>query len=556
MAATGAGLLLMTLPAVRDAVLSFVRPLTAWDRYGRGLALVFAVYGLAFLASACWSARETLRGAPLPGRLAAAFRRTAAGLRTGWRASSGLGGMKPGDSAGLAAALAIGLGLRTYFLSLPLRYDECRTFLQFVNRSARDLFSYTEPNNHVMHTLLVKLSTRVWGSSPLPIRIPALLASVASIALIYRVARDMDRESGTLSALAAAVFPYLVLFGSIARGYSLSVALMSALILVGSGYLRNAGRGRVCLFAALSALALWTMPSMAFAFSGLLVWIAAVLMIRRQRLAEIFRGFLFPCLLWTSAFTFVLYTPVIIASNGVGPIVANRFVTPQPFGEFLRRLPGHLRQTWGDYTRDVPAGAIAAISLLALWGLYRSFRKRQWAAALLLPASIFGSAAVLFLSHRIPFPRTWIFLVPAVLVTADYGLSGLTKKWAPPGKALLRTGLVAAAAFTAFHLMAIGAIGRYPDVGTFPEAPAIATFLKSRVNPWDRIRARVPADEVMKFYLWTEGIAHDRRAKDKGAGRNHYYIVKPSRYGIEKLTDRPVEKIFALGDAEVYRAKR
>ena len=212
-------------------------------------------------------------------------------------------------------------------------------------QNRRGPFQLAQPNNHVLHTLGVKLSTLVWGSHPLSIRIPAFLAALVSIALVYRVAREMDGSSGLLSALATAVFPYLVLFGSIARGYSLLIALMLALVLMGSGYLRNPTRGKILPFAAVSALGLWTIPSMLFAIAGLFVWIAAVLLIEKRGLANLFRRFLIPCASLTMAFTFILYTPVIIASNGIRMILRNRYVTPQPFAEFLRDIPDHLKKT-------------------------------------------------------------------------------------------------------------------------------------------------------------------------------------------------------------------
>jgi hypothetical protein len=57
----------------------------------------------------------------------------------------------------------------------------------------------------------------------------------------------------------------------------------------------------------------------------------------------------------------------------------------------------------------------------------------------------------------------------------------------------------------------------------------------------------------MKFYLWYNGVVHDRRRKEKNIPRNHYLVIKPSRYGPAELTNRPVVKLLDLGDAEVYQ---
>ena len=141
LASIGAGFLLMAIPPVRERILPALSPSTPWNKYADGLALVGLSYGLAFCALALGSAVMILKGGSLTRRV---FPPSAApGLDSKMKRPflPGLFAAKPGGLSGLSAALIIGFGLRAYFLALPLRYDECMTFLQFVNRTAEDLFS-------------------------------------------------------------------------------------------------------------------------------------------------------------------------------------------------------------------------------------------------------------------------------------------------------------------------------------------------------------------------------------------------------------------------------
>ena len=64
-----------------------------------------------------------------------------------------------------------------------MRYDESVSFLIFVKETISRAFYYPVPNNHVLNTLLEKLSCAVVGTSPVAIRLPAFIAGVAHSAI-------------------------------------------------------------------------------------------------------------------------------------------------------------------------------------------------------------------------------------------------------------------------------------------------------------------------------------------------------------------------------------
>ena len=51
--------------------------------------------------------------------------------------------------------------------------DEADTYLWFAGREAKWIW-YPFPNNHVLNTLLIWLSTHVFGTAALTVRLPAL----------------------------------------------------------------------------------------------------------------------------------------------------------------------------------------------------------------------------------------------------------------------------------------------------------------------------------------------------------------------------------------------
>jgi hypothetical protein len=87
---------------------------------------------------------------------------------------------------GLLALLIIGLLIRLHFISRAMRYDEAWTVLHYALRPLHvAISSYTAPNNHIFHTLLVHTAFVLLGNKPYILRLPALLAGLALIPVSY-----------------------------------------------------------------------------------------------------------------------------------------------------------------------------------------------------------------------------------------------------------------------------------------------------------------------------------------------------------------------------------
>ncbi len=70
----------------------------------------------------------------------------------------------------------IALAIRLAHVRQTMRHDEAYTFLHYAKAPlASALSDYTYPNNHIFHTLLVWISTRLFGPSEVAIRLPAFI---------------------------------------------------------------------------------------------------------------------------------------------------------------------------------------------------------------------------------------------------------------------------------------------------------------------------------------------------------------------------------------------
>lgn len=454
----------------------------------------------------------------------------------------------------LCIALFAGIIVRSYFLVQPMRGDEAYTFLVFANHGVAALFDYSAPNNHVLNTLLIRLLTQLWGGSPAIIRFPAFLASLAAIPLVFHLARALVpwKHAGVLTAGGVAIFPYLVLYGTNARGYSL---LVLCTLLLAVGGFRLVQRGPAwqdsVLLALPAALGMFAIPVMLFPLTGLFCWLVCLLWIRKSSFKEMIFRFALPFSFSTVLFTLVFYSPVIYVSHGLEPLISNKFVAPQSWSDFRLQLFPQLQHSFDELVRDVPVGALIAILVLALIGAYGSLKSRHWAALLLLPLLLLGATLVLVFQHTVPYARTWIYLLPFVLLVADLGLAFLLENLPEGLGASVKIALALGMLFFVVNLMSANIIALYPDTSAFPEAPVAVEYLKPFLEPGDRVRMTSTADWSVNYYFWAKGVL-----LQPGDNGRVFYIVKKSRGSIEEMTGRPVIKLFEMGDMAIYQGQK
>lgn len=114
---------------------------------------------------------------------------------------------------------------------IPITHDEAGTILNFSTQPVWDIVTFKDPvpNNHILHTLLVKACTWIFGYGEFACRLPNLVGGImywifGSLVLLKITGQSWGWTLVGLTFLIAN--PYLIEFFGLARGYGLSIAWM------------------------------------------------------------------------------------------------------------------------------------------------------------------------------------------------------------------------------------------------------------------------------------------------------------------------------------------
>ncbi len=322
-----------------------------------------------------------------------------------------------------------------------LTHDESWTWTQFASGGPWDIFGRYAPNNHVLHSLLMWGSARLFGPHEFSLRLPALLGGVLCLAALLRLSRRWFHHGGLalLFFSALALNPLFLDYFVQARGYSLMLAglawgawWLSASVEGRAFAPRRAVRGSVAV-----GLALATVPSCAFAAVGLGGATAARALRRGGRLLPVLGAVALPGLAIAGA---ILGAPLLHAnpaqfhfgasspwSTALGIASASLTHLPPPYGS--------LSGTMEILVPPVAAVLLGAAFLLVIAGLGELFGRAR-------PARFFAAAFTLQVvavalgvwAFELPWPRERTALDLMMM-----GTLGLGEAWAVAGRSSLRT---------------------------------------------------------------------------------------------------------------------
>ena len=127
--------------------------------------------------------------------------------------------------------LAAVLSMSVYrAVTQSLTIDEAFTYNDYVAVPWEQARLHVDPNNHVLHTLLAKVSVGWWGPSEWAIRVPSLTGgAIYMLAALGLVLAVFGGSWTTVLVFCALVLNPIVLdYMSAARGYSLALGLQFA----------------------------------------------------------------------------------------------------------------------------------------------------------------------------------------------------------------------------------------------------------------------------------------------------------------------------------------
>lgn len=431
-----------------------------------------------------------------------------------WRAE------EPSHRCALALLFLLGVALRLAFLFQPIVQDEATTYVYFASQPlSTGLSHYTLPNNHLFHTLLVHLSTRMFGNNPSVIRLPALLAGILIMPLAYLVARRIfNKHAAVISLALTATSAYMVYYSVYARGYTIQTLIFLVLILTALNIMRADRLRPWVAFVALSALGFYTVPTMIYFFGALSLWMLLSVWYGDSVIKKsTFVGKLALSCLATALITALLYLPVFIAS-GFKALALNGHAIPLGWSRFVHKflaMPGGLWKYW-HWGFPLPVAIMVCGGFLASIVLYRRIARTRVNLALV----VFAWFGVLIVAQRVmPFERTWLPFLPLY-----YGCSaaGLYYAWSYVRDAIRkkragrsRTGPSLTGAFLYVLVLWLGVSvlvfqsafqPRSLAVISFKDAEKVATCLEGTLQRGDLVYLEPYPRKPLEYYFQKHGI--------------------------------------------------
>jgi 4-amino-4-deoxy-L-arabinose transferase-like glycosyltransferase len=431
---------------------------------------------------------------------------------------------------------------RFVWLERPLEHDEAFTYYVFGRLPLRyALADYTYPNNHIFHTLLLKLSVGILGNASWAMRLPAFLFGSAAAPLLYGFARHSTRKRWTalLAGILAALYPYMIDYSVNARGYSLAAAFTILAAWLAWGTMQHKNRLLWLLFSLTLILGLYNLPVMLLPAGGLFTWLFLNGLLGNFSSAYRRWGwikFLIISGILIILGTLLVYLPVFLYS-GVESLLANPHVAPLNPSEFLPTLTDRLKDIWQEWQAGFPYWITLPAFALILLGIIRFDRKSR------TPVSIYLSLVLFLVLYSILqkpnlWPRVIYYFTPFLMLALAFGLDGLAAALTNlrPHQPRLPAWLIPAAGALLLILSLLQAPNYSPLASRLKgETETIAQQLATLWQPDTLILIDYPQDMAFSVYMERLGLP-PAAVRWESPFRGAYIILnKPEKQTLESV---------------------
>jgi uncharacterized membrane protein len=410
-----------------------------------------------------------------------------------------------------------------------MTHDESYTFIVFGSTSIFNIITnYGLPNNHILNSLLIFISTRLFGFQPWVIRLPALLAGLLGIPVTYGLAKALyDRATALLAALMIAILPGAILYSTAGRGYSL-VALFTLLTLWLAIYVRkNRNWFAWSLLVLFTALGFYAVPVMLFPFGVVFAWLFFENLIADPGEYGSKFGFVKYWLvagIFSAALVLILYTPIFIYS-GIAKVFANQWVLPEGWQGYIASIPSHILSVWKQWM----AGSSAVWAVILGLGFILGLVFHRWLSQVRFPtqmAAFLWVAGLLLYQRPSIDPKIVVFLQAPFCIWCAAGIIGLLRDTRL--KFIHKLPVSTLVLGIAILPFAINAIQMLPTISQRwsskgPEEEAVL-FIKNQIEPNDLIIIDAPFDTALWYYSLYYGVGDTSRF-DKRRPFDHLYVI-------------------------------
>lgn len=402
----------------------------------------------------------------------------------------------------LAFVIGVAAWIRLQYMTLPMRCDESFTYLLARTGLVHVLSDYSLPNNHILHTILVFVSTHIFGGVEWAVRLPAFLSGLFLCFLVFLVSFRVFKSAyaGIFSSVFVCISPILIGYSANGRGYTMQACFMAILLGLAEWVRRTQLDERseqeaklaITTFTTTIALCLYLLPTSLY----IIVCAISVLALednllpnwRRTRIAigsSVYGG----------AIALFLYSPAMFRS-GPTALLANRFIVR---ADSIQPTLDSLRQAWISETAGWPGIATGLLIVLICLGIIiERFNRRLFVGLLLI-------LLLAILQHGAPPARIWVFLavVPPIIVSAVFSrLMGYTPAGGQKYLATALLGLILLLGSVQVQTASTWTVLN-SQMDTLPESKVVSDLMRSQVKDGDAVFLDASYAPPVRYYLLT-----------------------------------------------------
>jgi len=419
--------------------------------------------------------------------------------------------------ASLIFIFIVSVVIRALYLNQPLRGDEATTFIEYALKPFYTILSdYNSMNNHILHTLFIHFSYKIFGIELWAMRLPAFIFGLLIIPMSYITARIFYNKHVAIisSAVVSASF-LLIGFSSNARGYTMISFFFLAILCLAKYLKDNNNTFGWLLFCILSAIGFYTMPLMIYPFGIIIVWLILSILFKDIKIPQktLLKN-IFLSIFTIIILTIILYLPVFIKTGFEHAIAINLNKT-RTWSEFFNAYLILAKDVWQEWNTDIPMILKYFFVFSFLISLISHRKIASHRVSLLAPIIIWCIPVILILQKDTPvFSRYWIFLIPIYIIIFSSGvfyIINLVLYKVKSKKSLIfiiiSFLLVVGLSFSVYMSKSVLSSN---EGGSFREAEEITLMLKDKLDENDALLSTYwLAEAIFKYYFEKHGISPD-----------------------------------------------
>ena len=412
--------------------------------------------------------------------------------------------------------------IRLYFINGPLRYDEGFTYYYFSQKPFYLTMSFYEyPNNHIFHSLLVKISCLIFGDSAVSLRLPALFFGVTLIPIVYLYVGKLFSKSAALLAISLiAISSVLISYSVNARGYSLLFSAFVLLLVLVEILKRENNKFLWTLFILIQVIGIYTIPIMLYECMIVNSYFIFTGVFRKIELSYLSSKIVLKSALTVAVLSVLFYLPVYLLM-GSEAIVANEYVKSRSYFEVFAILPDQMNYMLKYFTMDFPLW----LNIVLVGGIGTALfifkQSRQ-----LFVTILFFLVFIFVIQRVIPFARVLAFLFPIFYIFSAVGIA-FALNLAGKLKSNLYTIITC---FIILMVMSFQLVQTNSPTKEFDKPPMrnqtkVFSFLKKALKKEDRLLYCFPLEASVKGYFTFEKLNEKNLENEVFSSKNVFFLV-------------------------------